>query len=95
MTLQYWLGLWRTLRAALRVVEDGLAFVRVDLVVEYLRRVALADNVEGLLHVLEYNLATLLESSDLYLYDLTDASLVVAEVFYALIVFDHTGYAEV
>lgn len=65
------------------------------LFVENLGRVALADDVERLLDVLEDDLATLLEASDLHLDDLADASLVVSEVLDALVVLDDARHAEV
>lgn len=90
LNLIFWSWLWlrRTVRVGLGVVEDGIGCVRVALVVEHLGRVALADDIERLLDVLEHDLATLLEARHLYLDYLSNAPLVVSEVFDALIVLD-------
>ena len=81
--------------AALWVFEHRVGLVRVALVVEHLRRVALADNVKWLFNILEDNLTTLLEAGHLDLDDLADASLVVPEVLDAFIVFNDARDSEI
>lgn len=56
---------------------------------------ALADDVQWLLYILEDDLATLLEACDLHLDYLSNASLVVAEVLDALVILDHARDAQV
>lgn len=73
-----------------------LVLVEEMLVVEEdLRRMALADDVQGLLHVLEHDFAALLEACHLHLDDLADALLIVAEILDAFIILNEARDAKV
>ena len=65
------------------------------LVIEDLRRVALADDVQWLFHILEHNFAAFLEACYLYFYYFSDASFVVSEVLDTLVILDDARYAKI